>query len=211
MQKGFVTIFILIGVVVLTGVIWFNYSTNHIKSNQDQVQTPLATAQPSPDPSPYKDDWQKYTNGQNIDGIIINYHEGWKVNYRKEYNLTSDYKAKYRITFDFSPPGWKESGYDYLGWGVINFDVYDPQPDITKFININYPTYRDNLTAKEVAKIGGKPTYLEEGKEDFYWLPRNVILGDKYSYELGHSQDGSDEFIENVRTKTGIYEYIKID
>lgn len=216
MQKGFNLIIIVLGlvgiVVIASGIFYFGVSTGRkMEIGQQLVDTVNKSPQTASSSSNKKSTWQTYTSGQNINGITINYPAGWKVNYKKETNLSSDYTAKHRISFDFAPSTWKETGYSYLGWGSLYFDVYDPQTDATKFINTNYPTYKDNLTTKVDTRIGDRPTYLEEGKEDFYWLPRNIVLGSQHSYEVGHSQDGSDEFIGNVKTKTGIFEYIKID
>lgn len=188
--KWLIIIALLAG-IVLTG-------TYLIFKSQSAKQTPPQSTQPSlpstPTPTPDETaNWKTYTSGQNIDGISINYPRGWQVNYKKEYNLWFDYRAKYRLVFDFAPPEWKSpcgENATYMCWGIMSFDIYDFQTDVNQFITKAYPDYKDKLVVAKNIEIGGRPTFLLEGKEDFYWNPRNIVLGSDYSYETNYGQDG---------------------
>lgn len=215
MQRGLSSIVILVGILIISGIAIGAYYLNSLRTinpNPSKVGT-----LESPSPNNETSDWKNYETGQNLDGITINYPKGWSVNYRKRYNLSEDYTANHRIEFDFAPSSWNSpEAVNWMGWGILSFDVYDPQKSSADFINKNYPSHKDNFQVKEVAMIGGKSTFLEEGKEDFYWDPREIILGSKYSYEkLIGSQDGyfSEDGKENFVTilKREIYPQIKID
>lgn len=139
--------------------------------------------------------WQKYNSGELISGLSIAYPKGWTVMYKKEYNLGSDYPAKYRLSFDFAPMAWESStAVGWMGWGVVNFDVFDPQISINKWIDKNLSAeYRDGAVAKEDAKTGEKPTFLVSSKgkkEGSIGWSSSVILGSNYSYVISYSQDG---------------------
>jgi len=173
--------------------------------------TVYSTLQPTSTDLPrYKDPWQKYESGQNIDGITINYPKGWKINYTKEYNLGSDYEAKYRLGFDFAPPGWiPDDGAvsnDWMGWGVIFFDVYNPQTDVNQWINKYALKFKNDLIIEEGAKIGGKPTSQIQSKVSQFGAL--LIFGSNYTYDLSHSQNGSDDFVKDW---TSIFKYININ
>ena len=213
-QKGFAPILILIGILVMGVLIGGGYflgAKQNIKVPVSSVApAPAVSAQPSPSAiaTPNEQQWQKYESGQVLAGIAINYPKGWVVNYKKEYNLGTDYIAKYRLDFDFAPADWKSSGsIDWMGWGSISFDVYDRQKDINEWINKNLSKYKDGLVSKEDTKIGGKPTFLVSS--------RDVILGTDYSYEVGLSQngyispDGKDNFRNILKEK--IYPAIQIN
>ncbi len=220
-QKGQILIFILLGIVMMAfvGVAFYAGKITPKPPQTSVVSTSQPTSSPQPSPTRHEDPWQNYASGQNIDGISINYPEGWKVNYRKEYNLSSDYKAKYRLAFDFAPPGWTSRGIGWMGWGILDFDVYDSQTGIDQWISKYSPDNKNNLTVKEGmrigdgvidgAKVGGKPTFeIESNVSQFGAL---VIFGSNYTYTLTHSQDGSDEFVKDEKNKTGIFQYIHIN
>lgn len=147
--------------------------------------------------------WKTYESGQVISGLSITYPKGWIVNYKKELNLSSDYTAKYRLTFDFAPSDWKSSNSTgWMGWGNMFFDVYDPQININQMINEIYPKDKDYLVGTEEVSIAGKPTFIiksNEKKTNWPWLPRRAILGKNYSYTMGYSQNGESNFIETLK------------
>lgn len=205
MQKGQTLVFILVGVLVIAGIAGGAYYLGRQTTSQP-TPTPLSSTTTT---SRHEDPWQKYVSGQNIDGISINYPSGWKINYRKEYNLGSDYKAKYRIAFDFAPSSWKEQGYGWMGWGILDFDVYDLQTDINQWISKYSPDNKNDLTVKEDIRIGGKPTFQVYSNVSQFGA--NVIFGDNYTYDLFHSQDGSEDFSNDWNNKTGIFSFIKIN
>ncbi|RJP46220.1 MAG: hypothetical protein C4584_01975, partial [Armatimonadetes bacterium] len=172
--------------------------------------------------------WQKYEGGTQLAGISFQYPQGWTVNYRREYDLSSDSTAKYRLSFDFAPPGWNPDGWaapgsNWQGWGGMSFHVYDPQTDINQWLSVyesgfnNESIYKNKLIAKEYAKIGNKPTFLvsvdPQYKELVGWRPRIVILGRDYSYDLGtgegYFKNTTDNFMTVLREK--IYPGIKIN
>lgn len=205
----------LLAILVLAAIIYINYSNNRTKTPSLTIQpTIYPTPQSTPTALPrYQDPWQKYESGQNIDGITINYPQGWKINYTREYNLVSDYKAKYRLQFDFAPPGWNPSSgtvmNDWMGWGTIYFDVYNPQIDVNQWINKYAPKFKNDLTIKEGTKIGGKPTsQIQSNVSQFGAL---LIFGSNYTYDLSHSQNGSTEPGGFVEDWTVIFQYINID
>lgn len=210
-QTGFSKILTLL-FVVLAIVGYFYYQ----KNNQMNItsQNPSNTSSPAPLTTPTKEQWKNYESGQVLDGISINYPNGWVVKYRKEYNLSSDYNAKYRITFDFAPLNWESSSsIDWMGWGSMSFDVYDPQKDINQWIDKYLPEYKNNLVVKGDTKIGSKPTFLinADGKADWSvgWIPRDVILGSEYYYQVSFSQNGDGDFVK--RLKEEIFPYIHIN
>lgn len=235
MQKGFGVIYIFIGILIIAVVAGGAYSLgkNSLKVGDSPKQvactmdakvcpdgssvgrvgpncefTPCPSF--SPKATPYEESWQNYQSGQNIDGIIMNYPKDWLVNYRKEYNLGSDYKAKYRLAFDFAPPGWNSVGsVDWMGWGILDFDVYDPQTDINQWISKYSPDNKKDLAVKEGIKIGEKPTF--EVSSNVSQFGASVIFGSNYTYNLTHSQDGSDDFVKDVISRGGIFSYIHIN
>ncbi len=158
--------------------------------------------------------WQSYQSGQNIDGISINYPGGWKVNYRKAYKLSFDYKASYRIAFDFAPSGWNSpQSVDWMGWGSMFFDVYDPQADINQWVTKYAPNSSKDIKLSVVSNVGGKPTFdLASTVSQF---GGTVILGTSYSYFLSYSQNGysSSDNKENFLTvlKAQIFPTISIN
>lgn len=206
-QKGSAFIGILIGLVITAGL----FGVYYLGAQKNTTYPSLLL---TPTPVPAKSTWQKYKSGQVLSGISIQYPSGWTVNYKKESNLSSDYAANYRLTFDFAPSGWNsQSSTDWMGWGEMSFDVYDPQTDINLWLNQYLPKYKDGLIAKEDSKIGNKPTFLiqADGKKDWAigWLPRDVIFGTDFSYEVGYSQNGNGDFVKVL--KQAIFPTIKIN
>lgn len=222
-QKGFSLILIVFGLILVIGIAGGAYylgaSKNQQAVNRAQTQNPIISSQvpqpsltPSPIPTPSRNEnvWQNYSSGQNIDGITINYPKGWKINFKKEYNLGPDYKAKYRIDFDFAPPDWNSSGStDWLGWGMLNFDVYDRQATIDQWIDKYSPDSKEKLIVKEDTMIGGKPTF--KVYSDVSQFNALVIFGNTYTYDLSHSQNGSADFVKAWNNKSEIFPYIQID
>lgn len=208
MQKGFSGILILVVVALLAvgGYIYHQGNTkpNPLTNSTITSQPSTDTSSPSTTTTPQTEQWQKYISGELVSGLSITYPKGWVVRYRKEYALSSDYSAKYRLHFDFAPADWKSpDSVDWMGWGSMSFEVYDPQSDINQWLNKNLPTYKDGLATKEDTKIGGKPTFLvsSDGKKDWSvgWIPRDVVLGNDYSYEVGYSQNGEQDFVSILK------------
>ncbi len=161
--------------------------------------TPAITKAPAISPSPTspassaspqnQTPWQKYNNGQKIDGIVIDYPSGWTVNYKIESNLSPDYKAKERVSFDFAPAGWNSpQSVGWMGWGTMDFDVYEKQPDINTWATSYAP---DNITKIDIThstNIGGQPAYDLSSTVSEYG--GTVVLGSIYSYQISYSQNG---------------------
>ena len=165
-----------------------------LSKNQQKEANPTAIQlTPTSTSSPIAN-WQTYVSSQSIGGISITYPTGWKVNYKKEFNLSSDYTANYRATFDFAPPGWSNpNAVGYMGWVAVFFDVYDSQSDINHFINKYYLDYKDKIKATKIADIDNKQTFLLDSNGEGVFTPRTVILGTNYSYEMsfGNGEDGN--------------------
>lgn len=207
MQKGQALILIIVGLLIIAVVAGGAYYLG--RQTQQPTPTPLSSTTTT---SRHEDPWQNYESGKNVDGIIINYPKGWIVKYRKEYALSSDYKAKYRIAFDFAPPDWKspcDGNATYMCWGIIFFDVYSRETDINQWISKYSPDNKNDLTIKEDTKIGGKPT--SQVYSSVSQFGATVIFGNDYTYDLSHSQDGSEDFSNDWNTKVGIFSYIKIN
>lgn len=160
-----------------------------------------------------KAQYQPYESGQIIAGISIDYdNKKWIIKYKREHDESYNF---YRLCFDFAPYNWNPSynvGGDWMGWGGMIFIINNNQPNIISFINKNYPEYKDELVAEENNEIGNKSTFLVNKKENsalIMWNPRHVILGNKYSYEVSHTQDGENNFSEILIKE--IYPNINID
>jgi len=146
--------------------------------------------------------WQLYPQAKIIENteLAINYPEGWIVQFKKENISSPDYLANFRIDFDFLPSGQQANpeSVDWMGWGSMHIDVYNAKTDINQWIGSYYAKDKDNLIAIKDVNIGGKNTFLISAKPSapFYggWISRYVILGSKYSYELGFSQNGKGDF-----------------
>src|SRR5438105_3313371 len=99
-ERGNVLIIgVIIGLLIAAGLSIPYYLILQNQGTTPPTQLPVAT----PKSSPIEDYWQPYKSGRNIDGISISYPPGWTVNYKKEFNLASDYKARHKLEFDFAP------------------------------------------------------------------------------------------------------------
>lgn len=225
-QKGNILIGVLIGLLIAGGLLGAYYLGTS-KNSKPQPQNPIIASTPQPTPiTTTKERWQKYENETLLAGLSIQYPPDWTVNYRKEYDRSSDYTAKYRLTFDFAPPGWNPDewaapGSDWQGWGRISFDVYAPQKDINQWLSMyekrELGIYKNKLIAKEQTEIGNKPTFFVSVNPQYsgqiYWRSRVVILGSNYSYELTTSEGYFKNATDNFRTvlEDKIYPGIKIN
>lgn len=232
-QKPWLMIILIILIIVSVGTVGVFAYTNYLLKNSSYAKKDILLTTPIPTqfttatpitiptttprialPNTNRASWQTYESGQAIDGLYglsITYPNGWEVNYRKESNPDSPV----RFWFDFAPPDWSPStnyiNEGWMEWGEMAFDVYDFQTDISTWIDKNLTDYKNDLTAKEDTKIGNRLTFFINTKENYQgmWTPRWVILGSKYSYCVGFSQDGANNFIERLQKE--IYPTIHID
>lgn len=204
-QKGFSWVLIIVLVAIgFGGYLIYQKGTKPVSISQPSPSISDKTPQPTQDEIP---NWKTYTDKDVIEntGFYLKIPNGWIVKYRKEDRLSNDYKANFRINFDFSPPGWKipSQSVNWMGWREMSVDVYGPKPDINNWITDYLPKYKDGLIVSETKTIGNKIAYLISASPNslFFegWRPRYVILGKDYSYELGFNTNGetnSSEIIE---------------
>lgn len=210
-QSGFPKVLLLLVISAVVGYLYYQKHTHQISITP---QTPSNASPAGPLSTSTKEQWQNYESGQVLAGISINHPKGWMVKYRKEYNLSSEYRANYRITFDFAPLNWQSPGsVDWMGWGSMSFDVYDSQKDINQWIDKYLPKYKNGLVVKEDVKIGNRKTFLisADGKTDWSigWILRDIILGSEYYYQVSFSQNGDGDFVK--RLKEEIFPYIHVN
>jgi len=150
--------------------------------------------------------WKVYNSEQEIMGFSLDVPPEWKVNYKEE---VTSWGALVRVWFDFAPLNWDTSyGIGWMGWGAFSFDVYEPQDDISQWIEKYLPDLKDSLTITVEDPIGGKPVFgLNKGEGwneeelGMVWVPRYVIFGIEYSYDYGFSQDGANNFVQIIKEK----------
>lgn len=203
------------GVVFAGGLVyvgyWYGKESAKLKPPKSEIPTPAVTQLPTPTSTPPTEgktaDWKTYTNKEIIEnsGLYLKIPSGWIIKYRKTDKLSQDYNANFRIEFDFSPPGWKvpSQSIDWMGWRIMDIDVYGTKTDINQWITDYLPKYKNGLTVSETKTIGNKTAYLISASpnSEFFdgWTPRFVVLGKDYSYELGFNNNGelnSDKIIE---------------
>jgi len=213
-KKPLLIIILIILFIISLGTVGTLAYTNYLLKNSSYTKKDILVTTPTPPQTPIAvpttitaitENWQTYERGKIISGLSINYPEGWIVKYRG---------SSYFIEFDLAPPGWSPSytvGGDWMGWGQMVFVVNDFQPDINTWIDKNLAEYKNDLVVKENTKIDDKPTFLINTKENYQGMftARNVILGNKYSYTIGRSQDGENDFGERLEKE--IYPTIHID
>ncbi|MBI2338656.1 hypothetical protein HYU95_05750 [Candidatus Daviesbacteria bacterium] len=208
-QKGLapILIMILIGVAV-SGYLLYTRQAKPTPppQNPTATQTPQSTsasslitnASPAPAGTGESANWKTYTDQELIEnsGFYLRIPSGWIIKYRKAYKLSQDYYANFRIELDFSPPGWKipPQSVNWMGWREMDVDVYGAKTNIDQWIADYLPKYKNGLIVSGTKKIGNKTAYLISAspKAEFFdgWIPRYIILGKDYSYELGFNPNG---------------------
>jgi len=157
--------------------------------------------------------WQNYNTGSEIMGFSLDIPVGWKVNFKEEFPF---YDALSRISFDFAPSNWDTAyGIGWMGWGILNIDVYNPETNINKWIDRHLSNYKDGLAITEESQIDGKSVFALNKGENWndeklgpIWTPHYVILGTQYSYSYSFSQDGANNFVQIIEEE--IFPYISI-
>jgi hypothetical protein len=145
--------------------------------------------------------WKSYTREsqyltKNNYSFNLGYPAGWWVNYQ----ITELGKTP-RVEFDIAPPGWKipnPQNAVFLGYGSMSVDIHPHYDNINEFIKNEYGQfYQGKIEGIIDINIGNQTSYLIQAKTDSNsifqssWIPRNVVLGGKYSYEIGFGNGGS--------------------
>jgi len=153
-----------------------------------------------------------YQAGVEIDDakFSLNYPNGWRVSIKKDPGFMS-FK---RFEISVIPPDVKlNQGENF--WGGFIVDAYPPQSSIEKWFTnflstpINGMNMEDNNRSYytyNTSEIGNKTAYLiqtSNSAPQFVHIgfePREIILGEYYSYQIGFFQNGDSGFsklIEN--------------
>lgn len=185
---------LIIVVIIFVIVSYFFLQNQQLQNVQKEmsIMTPTTVAKSG------TANWKAYADKEIIEnsGLYLKIPSGWIIKYRKTDKLSQDYNANFRIEFDFSPPGWKTppQSVDWMGWRIMNIDVYGTKTNINQWMTDYLPKYKNGLTVSETKTIGNKTAYLisASSSSEFFagWIPRYIILGKDYSYELGFNNNG---------------------
>jgi hypothetical protein len=209
-------VFVVIVAAILTdGLLgWSKSRENTPRSAQDNPsRQPIGkTAGPA--------NWQSYSRGQLVanSGIRINYPQGWTVELRTAQGQQASVSGMplRHLEFDFLPPAIQANPQSsgWLGWGGMSVDVSDKASDIHEWITTMFPDLTGDIDVTTTV-VGNKPAYYlmarggttNPAAEGF--TPRWVVFGSRYTYDVGFSQNGVNDF--EFQLRRNIFPVIRFD
>lgn len=175
--------------------------------------TTLSTTQTPPSTNQYNN-YPSYKSGTDLYnlGITINLPEGWVGKTNKTSTQINSTNVTL-INVYLYPPNYKQPTNPNIGpfWNGIPFSVYPKENSINDFLNKYYPTYKDKLIIEE-GTIGNMKSYNLKPNPAKYtgeWANREVVLGNKYAYELGYYSGGDQDSHNKIVSE--IYPHITFE
>lgn len=140
-----------------------------------------------------------YQTGTEVDNakFSLGYPKGWQVSIQDDQSSPAK-----RLTIYIIPPGVVLSqGQNF--WGGFYVAVYPPQSSIENWLSDLHRDYYSYTTSQ----IGNKTAYLirssstapQPMKDGF--VPRYIILGKYYAYQIDFFRNGEQGFAERIRNE----------